>query len=186
MGKLHNSISAELREWIAAQPVFFVATAPSSSSGHVNCSPKGGDTLRVLGPAEIAYLDWVGSGAETVAHLRENGRIVIMFCAFQGTPRIVRLHGRGEVFTPGDARFAELAAQFPPHPGSRAIIVVQLSRVSQSCGTGVPLMAFERHRDEIADWALKKGADGLKTYMAQKNQRSIDGVPAFTPAPEQK
>src|SRR5262245_14866409 len=153
MGKVLDSITAELREWIIAQPMFFVATAPCSSSGHVNCSPKGGDTLRLLGPTEIAYQDYVGSGAETAAHLRENGRIVVMFCAFAGSPRIVRLHGRGEVFTPDDARFTELAAQFDSHAGIRAIIVVQLSRVSQSCGTGVPVMTFERQRDELEDWA---------------------------------
>jgi hypothetical protein len=187
MGKVLNSITAELREWIVAQPMFFVATAPISSSGHVNCSPKGGDSLRIIGPGEVAYQDYAGSGAETAAHLRENGRIVLMFCAFIGSPRIVRLHGRGEVFTPHSAEFADLAARFSSHPGTRSIVVVKVSRVSQSCGTGVPLMSFQGQRDELAGWALKKGPDGLKKYMAEKNQRSIDGLPAFTPtSAEQK
>jgi hypothetical protein len=179
MGKLYESITDHLRAWIAEQPVFFVATAPLSDSGRINCSPKGGDTFRILSPNEVAYQDYVGSGAETVAHLRENKRIVIMFCAFQGPPKILRLHGHGEVFGIDHPRYAELSSQFAPHPSARSIIRVRIDRISDSCGFGVPLMAFQAHRDDAAKWALKKGADGLKRYVEEKNRVSIDGLPAF-------
>jgi hypothetical protein len=179
MGKIYESISPELKDWLARQPVFFVATAPLSAERHINCSPKGGDTFRVLGPNEVAYLDYTGSGAETVAHLRENGRIVVMFCAFDGPPKIVRLHGRGETITPADARYASLCAHFLPHPSARSIIVMRVERVSDSCGYGVPFMKFEGHRDAPEKWARAKGPEGLKKYMAEKNRASIDGLPAF-------
>ena len=179
MGKVLNAITPELREWIAAQQMFFVATAPLSDEGHINCSPKGGDTFRIIGPGEVAYLDYIGSGAETAAHLRENGRIVLMFCAFQGPPKIVRLHGSGEVLTQSDSRFGELIKQFPPHASTRAIVLMQVTRVSSSCGFGVPLMTFQAERNEGYDWAKKKGPDGLKEYIREKNQTSIDGLPAF-------
>ena len=130
MGKLYESISPDLKEWLTRQPVFFVATAPTSSDAHLNCSPKGGDTFRVLGPNEVGYLDYIGSGAETVAHLRENGRIVVMFCAFDGRPKIVRLHGRGQTVSPADPRYAAFSANFHPHPSARSIIVVRVERVS--------------------------------------------------------
>src|SRR5687767_2323749 len=145
MGKVYAEIDAALQDFIRAQHVFFVATAPLSAAAHINLSPKGLDTLRVLGPRTVVYLDYVGSGAETIAHLRENGRIVVMLCAFQGPPRIVRLHGRGEIVAPGDPRFDELAAGFdagPEHPEARrSVIVVEVSRIADSCGYGVPLMA---------------------------------------------
>lgn len=179
MAKTYDSISPELKEWLVRQPVYFIATAPVSTDAHINCSPKGGDTFRVLGPNDVAYLDYTGSGAETVAHLRENGRIVVMFCAFDGSPKIVRLHGRGETIVPGDSRYAALSANFVPHPSARSIIVVRVERVSDSCGYGVPLMAFERHRDAAEKWALAKGPEGLKKYVAEKNRVSIDGLPAF-------
>src|ERR1051326_2484861 len=132
MSKRLESIDAQLAAWIANQHVFFVATAPSSAKGHINTSPKGGNSFRILGPTEVAYQDFTGSGAETIAHLNENGRIVIMFCAFDGAPQIVRLHGSGTVLVRGHGRFSEFAARFPPHSGTRAFIHVTVSRVSSS------------------------------------------------------
>ena len=179
MGKVLERIDGETAQWLEAQPVLFVATAPLSGDGHVNCSPKGGDCLRVLGPMEVAYLDYTGSGAETAAHLRENGRIVLMFCAFAGRPSIVRLHGTGEVVTPGHSDWADLAARFPPNPGARAVVRVRVSRVSTSCGFSVPLMSYEADRDVLDRWAAAKGEDGLRDYRAEKNARSIDGLPGL-------
>lgn len=179
MSKRHENIDSELAAWIAKQRVFFVATAPLSPNGHINSSPKGGEAFRVLGPLEVAYQDYTGSGAETAAHLRENGRIVLMFCAFDGPPQIVRLHGHGTVITPGQARFAELAALFPPNPGTRAIIHIEVNRVSDSCGYGVPLYDFREHRTMLDRWATKQGPAKLNAYRASKNHTSIDGLPAF-------
>lgn len=177
MAKSYDGIDARLKEFIERQPVFFVATAPSGPDGHVNCSPKGNrDDLAVLGEREVAYRDLTGSGIETIAHLRENGRIVIMLCSFSGPPRIVRLHGRGEVVTPGHPRFEELSAHFAPHLGTRAVIRVDVERVSDSCGYGVPLMAFEDHRDNMDHWSRTKGPEGIEAYRAEKNAHSIDGL----------
>src|SRR5437773_831919 len=140
MGKLHESISDRLAAFMLAQPVFFVATAPSATDGHVNLSPKGlGGTFAVLDPHRVAYLDYTGSGVETIAHLRENGRIVIMFCAFDGPPRIVRLQGRGRVVEPSQPDFREWRSRFPDADGVRSVIVAELDRISDSCGYGVPL-----------------------------------------------
>ena len=174
-----EQIDDELAQWLQAQPVFFVATAPLSASGHINCSPKGGDCFRVLGAREAAYLDYTGSGAETIAHVQENSRIVLMFCAFQGKPNIVRLHGVGKVLKAGTPEYDALAAQFPENPGTRALIHVQVSRVSSSCGFAVPLMAFEKERDTLDRWAVSKGPEGLDEYHRQKNAQSIDGLPAL-------
>ncbi|MFC4991766.1 pyridoxamine 5'-phosphate oxidase family protein [Rubritalea tangerina] len=135
---LHPEISPKIAQWIEQQKLFFVATAPLSADGRVNTSPKGGDAFRILGPMEVAYQDYTGSGAETVAHLRENGRIVIMFCAFEGKPQIVRLHGKGSVVLPGDSSYAALAQQFPNNPGTRAIIHITVERVTDSCDYSVP------------------------------------------------
>jgi predicted pyridoxine 5'-phosphate oxidase superfamily flavin-nucleotide-binding protein len=179
MGKTYESISPELKEWLGRQRVFFVATAPTTPEGHINCSPKGGDTFRVIGPNEVAYQDYTGSGAETVAHLRENGRIVVMFCAFDGPPKIVRLYGRGETVLSNDPRYATLSAHFTPHFSVRAIIVVHVERISDTCGYAVPFMAFEGHRDALAKLSATKGPEGLKKYNAEKNRVSIDGLPAF-------
>lgn len=179
MGKQFEEITPALRDWIAAQRVFFVATAPLSAEGHVNCSPKGLDTLRILGPREIAYLDLTGSGAETIAHLRENGRIVIMFCAFEGPPRIVRLHGQGSVVLPASAEWPRLRAQFPGQPGDRAIIRVEATRISDSCGFGVPLYEFVEERRALPQWSDTKGPGGLVRYQQDKNAQSIDGLPAL-------
>ena len=172
-----DSIDAALARWIEAQPVFFVATAPESVDGLVNCSPKGGDSLRVLGPHSLAYLDLVGSGVETIAHVKENRRIVVMLCAFDGPPRIVRVHGRGTVVTPEDAQFGALLARFPKPPGIRSVIRVDAFRISQSCGYGVPLMDFREHRSAMTLWAEKKGVDGLLEYQRTRNAQSLDALP---------
>lgn len=190
MGKVFDGIDARLREWIERQSMFFVATAPLAGDGHVNVSPKGPiGTLRVLDERTVAYLDMIGSGAETVAHLRENGRIVVMLCAFEGPPRILRLHGRGEVVPAADAQFEELlerAGFEDPHPVSearRAIIVVSVDRVADSCGYGVPLLGYEGARPHMRAVAEKKlrtgGPTALAEYVAERNALSIDGLPAF-------
>jgi hypothetical protein len=171
-----------LADWIRRQHLFFVATAPLAATGHVNCSPKGGDAFRILGPMEVAYQDYTGSGAETAAHLRENGRIVILFCAFEGKPQIARLHGTGQVLTPGHPRFAGLAGLFPTNPGTRAIVHVTVERVSTSCGYAVPLFDYQADRDILDRWAEAKGESGLNEYRAEKNAVSIDQLPALPDA----
>lgn len=180
MGKTFGEIDDDLRAFIGAQQMFFVATAPLETTGHVNVSPKGLDTLRILGPRHVAYLDYVGSGAETIAHLRENGRIALMWCAFDGPPKIVRLHGRGVVLVPHDAEYQRLRPLFPAQPDGRTIIVVSVERVASSCGFGVPLYRFERSRSQLPDWADRKGGQGLRDYQRAKNATSIDGLPAVT------
>jgi Pyridoxamine 5''-phosphate oxidase. len=184
MGKTHETITPELAEWIGKQRVFFVGTAPLSQDGHINISPKGGDSFRILGPLEVVYQDYTGSGAETAAHLQENGRIVIMFCAFEGPPKIVRLHGEGTLITPAHPRFAELNALFPDNPGTRAIVHITVNRVSDSCGFSIPYFDFQGERDTLDRWAAAKTPEQLKTYRETKNQKSIDGLPAFTPTVE--
>jgi hypothetical protein len=178
VGRLQG-ISDALRQWIEAQHIFFVATAPLSGEGLVNCSPKGLDSLHFLGPDAVAYADLTGSGAETIAHLRENGRIVLMFCAFSGPPKIVRLHGTGRVVRAGTPEFERIQPAFRDHPGTRAIIHVDVTRVSDSCGYGVPLFDFRTDRDTLTRWSEAKGTDGLRDYRTQKNARSIDGLPAL-------
>jgi hypothetical protein len=194
MGETLERIDDHLAGWIAKQPLFFVGSAPLSADGHVNVSPKGPiGTLAVLGEHRVAYLDYYGSGAETVAHLRENGRIVVMLCAFEGPPRIVRLHGRGEAVMAGDPRFAELEAECAFAGGltdvdeaKRAIVVVEVERVSKSCGYGVPLMEQVGEREHF-DLSKRKrlrtqGPEGMVAFQAERNATSIDGLPAV-PAP---
>src|SRR3954451_22651592 len=191
MGRVYERIDDHLRDWIARQPLFFVGTAPLSGDGHVNVSPKGPiGTLRVLDEATVAYLDVVGSGAETIAHVRENGRVVVMLCAFDGPPRILRLHGRGEVVLPGEPSWDELlercAFEEPEAPEARrAIVVVDVTRIADSCGYGVPLMAFQGTRPHQDAWAAKKlrtgGPDALEAYQREKNAVSVDGLPAVEP-----
>lgn len=183
MSKQRENIDSDLAAWIAEQRVFFIATAPLSPDGHINSSPKGGDSFRVLGPMEVVYQDYTGSGAETAAHLRENGRVVVMFCAFNGPPKIVRLHGHGSLITPDHARFEELAAIFPANPGTRAIVHITVSRVSDSCGYSVPFFDYHSHRDMLDRWATSKGSEKLEDYRTTKNQKSIDGLPAFDGIP---
>jgi hypothetical protein len=179
MGRTVDGIGAELRAFIEAQHVFFVATAPLEPEGRVNLSPKGMDTFRVLAPDRVAYLDLTGSGNETAAHLRQNGRITFMFCAFDGKPQILRLYGKGRAVRPGDAPWAGLAPLFPELAGARQIVVADVTRVQTSCGFGVPLMNFEAERDALVRWAEAKGAEGLRAYREQKNRVSIDGLSAL-------
>ena len=160
--------------------MFFVASAPLSPSGHVNLSPKGLDTFRLLGPNRAAYLDLTGSGAETVSHLQENGRITLMFCAFTGNPDIVRLYGTGTVLRPGSDAFDALAASFSDHPGRRSIIDIEIHKVGSSCGFGVPKMDFVEDRDRLGKWARARGEEAMPAYWATKNRVSIDGLPAMT------
>ena len=179
MGRKYDRIDAPLERFIAAQQMFFVATAPLAADGHINLSPKGLDTLRVLDPHTLAYLDYVGSGAETVAHLRENGRIVMMVCAFQGPPRIVRFHGRGEVIEPQDPDFDRLRPLFPAEPPGRTIVRVSIARIADSCGYGVPRFGFEGQRTQLPAWSARMGPDRLLDYQEEKNRVSIDGLPAL-------
>lgn len=179
MGREYKTISPDLRRWVAQQRIFFVSTAPLAGEGHVNCSPKGGDTLRILGDDEIIYADLTGSGIETIAHLQENGRIVIMLCAFSGPPRIVRFHGRGETIYPSDPRFPLLNSHFAELTGLRAIVRVSVSRISDSCGMSVPFYEYLEPRDALDRWAEAKGPEGLEAYRREKNQRSIDGLPGY-------
>ena len=168
MGKVYDGIDGKLAAWIGRQRLFFVATAPDDG-GHVNVSPKGPiDSFRIVDERTVEYDDHVGSGAETIAHLRDNGRICVMFCAFEGPPRIVRLHGRGE-----------LAAGADPADGVRGTIRVHVDRISDSCGYGVPLMEYAGERPQRDAWLANKGSDGLRAYVAEKNAVSIDGLPAL-------
>jgi hypothetical protein len=180
MSSTYDEITPELSAWIAAQHLFFVATAPLSQDGHINCSPKGLETFRVLGPRAVAYLDLTGSGAETIAHLRENGRIVFMFCEMSGAPKIVRLHGTGRVVLPGTGEWAEHAHRFEPHPGARTIVLADIERVSDSCGFGVPKYEYVRQRRGLTTWAESKGTAGLAQYREEKNSKSIDGLPGLS------
>lgn len=189
MSDSFDAIDAPMRAWIGRQALFFVGTAPLSKKGHVNVSPKGPiGSLRVMDEKTIAYLDTIGSGAETIAHIRENARVCVMLCAFEGKPRIVRLHGRGEIVTPQSKRFAELVAACDfDDPGveeaRRAVIVVHLDRVADSCGYGVPLMKYEGARTHMAAWGRAKvrkgGTLALDEYRERKNAKSIDGLPAL-------
>jgi Pyridoxamine 5'-phosphate oxidase len=191
MARVYDGIDDQLREWIARQALFFVGTAPLAGDGHVNVSPKGPiGSLRVLDAHTVAYLDVVGSGAETIAHLRENGRIVIMLCAFDGPPRILRLHGTGRVHRPGEADYEALVercrfAGDAPAGARRAVIVVDVTRVADSCGYGVPLMAYEGERPHQRLSAEKRlrvhGPDAYRDYERRHNAHSVDGLPAVTP-----
>ena len=194
MGKVYERIDEHWRDWIAKQALFFVGTAPLDGDGHVNVSPKGPiGSLRVLDDHTVAYLDVIGSGAETIAHLRENGRIVVMLCAFDGPPKILRLHGRGEVLLAGDPRFDELMARAtfaePAVPEARrAIVLVHVERVADSCGYGVPLLSYEGPRPHMEAWSAKKlralGPEALREYQREKNSESIDGLPAVELEPQ--
>ncbi len=181
MGKVYARIDEKLAAFIGRQKVFFVGSAPLAAAGHVNVSPKGLDTFRILGPDRVAYLDLTGSGAETAAHVRENGRIVFMFCSFEGPPKILRLHARARAVELDDPEWSELAARFPEHPSARCVIVADLTRIADSCGYGVPLYRFETERTQLPAWAERKGAEGLPAYREQHNRGSIDGLPALGP-----
>ena len=178
MGRALDAISDELAAFIARQHVFFVATAPSGG-GHVNLSPKGLDTFAVLDSTTVAYLDLTGSGVETIAHVRENGRITIMFCAFDGKPNIVRLYGQGDVLAIGEPEADALLPRLGGYPGARSVIRVRVDRVSTSCGYGVPLLTYEGERDQLTAWAERRGPDGLVEYREDENAVSIDGLPGL-------
>lgn len=176
MGKFYDRITPELAEFIREQHVFFVATA--AGTGRINLSPKGMDTFRILSDTRVGYLDLTGSGIETAAHIRADGRVTVMFCAFAGKPLILRLYGRGEVVLPDGPEWNELVGHFPKLPGRRQIITVSVESVGTSCGMGVPEMEFRAERRMLVDWAEKKGPEGVRAYWASKNRHSIDGLPA--------
>lgn len=186
MGQVYDSIDQKLASWIGRQPLFFVATAPAGADGHLNISPKGepNATLRILGPTTVAYLDLTGSGIETVAHLRENGRIVLMFCAFAGPPKIVRLYGQGRVVQAHDPEFDDLLTHFQPDGDMRrmmrSIIVVEVSRITDSCGFVVPRMDYVGEREQLQRWSeqqeAKRGDDWKQKYWQANNATSIDGL----------
>lgn len=180
MGKTYKQIDSTIRDWISLQRVFFVATAPLSGNGILNCSPKGMDTFRVIDPLTVAYLDLTGSGAETIAHVKENKRIVIMMCAFEGPPKIFRFHGEGEIYQNGEAGFTNLIRNFSKHHGARAIVKIKLGRISDSCGFSVPLYQHKEERETLVKWAKNKGEDGLIEYRALKNRVSIEGLPGYS------
>lgn len=179
MSTVFERIDDDLAAWIDAQPMWFVATAPLAADGHVNVSPRGHDSLVVLGEHRVAWVDYTGSGVETIAHLRENGRVCLMFASFGARPRIVRLHGTGTVVLPGEEQFREVTALRPDHPGTRAVVVVDVTRVSDACGYGVPVMTMEAERDLLRLHAVKKGPEGMADYRRQKNAVSIDGLPGI-------
>ena len=190
MAKLFDAIDDKLRAFIESQPMFFVGTAPSGDEGHINVSPKGGSNLfHVTGPHGFAYVDLMGSGIETVAHLRENGRIVLMFCSFSGPPKILRLHGRGTPVQQGDERFATALAAFDitdeQRRAVRSVVEVEVERVSDSCGFVVPQMAYEGERDQLYRYAdnrlRKEGPDAVRTYVTTRNAESIDGLTGLDP-----
>ncbi len=177
MATQYDRITPPLQSFIKAQPLFFVATAPLSEHGHVNLSPKGYDTFRILTSHQVAYLDLTGSGNETSAHLAENGRITFLFCAFGGTPQILRLYGKGETVLSGAPRWEELVAHFPSYPGIRQIILASIHLVQTSCGYGVPLLELQKDRETLARWATSKGEEGLVDYRSATNRKSLDGLP---------
>ena len=188
MGRTYDKLTDGLRAFIAAQPIFFVASAPTAPDGHVNLSPKGLDTLRVLDEGTVAYLDFVGSTAETLAHLRDNGRITLMFCAFAGPPKVLRLYGRGRTVEAGEADFDDSMAPFREPAGqvvgsmpvgARAIVTITLDRIADSCGYGVPLLTYLGDRDQLQRWAARKGPRGLQNYQREHNMVSVDGLPAL-------
>lgn len=177
MAKVFDHITEEHRQFIAAQKLFFVATAPLSADGHINVSPKGLDSFRVLDSDEVAYLDLTGSGNETSAHLLENGRVTFMFCAFDGSPMILRLYGQARTILPHTSEWDTYIGLFPDLPGARQIILADIDRVSTSCGFGVPEMNYEGDRTQLTDWATKKGDAALADYRREKNARSLDNLP---------
>ena len=183
MGKTYTSIDPDIAHWIAQQHMFFVATAPLAAEGLVNLSPKGHDTLRVINEHTLAFLDYGGSGIETVAHLRENQRIVIMMCAVKGSPKIYRFHGTGQVITPIDADFGDLAQHFDRSElGIRSIIRVNVSRVSDSCGFGVPFYDYQGERPTSPNYIRVNGAEKIRAYLKHENAQSLDGLPGLSPA----
>lgn len=179
MAKTYPTLTPQLKDWISRQPLYFLASAPLASDGHVNLSPRGLDSLRITGDNELVLLDLTGSGNETAAHLLENGRLTVMLCAFSGDPKILRLYGQGRVIQPNHADWDQYRQLFAADlPGLRQLFHVSLNRIQTSCGFGVPLMELVGQRDTLFKWAQKKGPDGIVQYHRDKNSRSIDGLPA--------
>ena len=176
MGKVFEQVDDSMREWIAKQHIFFVGTAPLSGDGMVNLSPKGYDAFRILRDHEVGYLDFTGSGIETVAHIQENGRITFLFCSFDAKPRIVRFHGKGTVHEVGTPEFEKLLVHFEPKAGMRSIITAQVTRISDSCGYGVPRYEFLGDRATMEDYWTAKGAEGTTEYQRTRNVKSLDGL----------
>ena len=177
MAKVHKEITTELANWITEQPMYFVASAPLSESGHVNVSPRGVHSLRIMNPLQVLLLDLTGSGNETAAHLTENSRLTIMFCAFTGKPKIVRLYGKAEAILPGHTEWGKLRAEFPDSiPAVRQLFRLNINRVQTSCGFGVPLMDFVAQREMLSEWASKRDEQELAGYRQEKNAKSIDGL----------
>lgn len=175
MGKQYSSINPDHSQFIATQKLFFVATA--AHDGRVNVSPKGMDSLRILSPNRVAWLSVTGSGNETAAHLLQVNRITLMFCAFEGDPKILRLYGSARVIHPRDPQWSDLAALFPAHPGARQVIEVAVDLVQTSCGMAVPFFDYVGEREQLNDWARKKGVEGVHHYWKDRNQLSLDGQP---------
>ncbi len=183
MAAFFDALTDEHIAFVQAQPIFFVATAPMSGEGHINCSPKGLDSFRVLSPTQVGYLDLTGSGNETAAHITENGRITFMFCSFDRAPLIFRIYGQGRVVTPNDADWTDLAPHFTDMPGARQIILCDVTSVQTSCGYAVPHMELVKERHTLTKWAASKDEDEMAAYRVKKNSVSIDGLPTPTIAP---
>ena len=181
MGTVYEALDEKLIGFIRRQKVFFVATAPLSAEGSVNLSPKGYDSLAILGERTVAYVDLGGSGAETLAHLRENGRISLMFCAFEGAASILRLYGRGEACAFDHPDFAEKMKLFPAFARARSVITVHVDRIADSCGWGVPFFDYQRERDQLSRYVLARSEEDWQARRFEANARSIDGLPALTP-----
>jgi len=183
MGQVYDAVDDEIWDWVRRQHMFFVASAPLSGDGLVNCSPKGLDSLARIDPHTLAYLDYGGSGVETLAHVTENGRIVLMLCAFEGPPKIYRFHGMGEAVTPDRPEFADLARHFDADMlGLRSIIRVAVSRVSDSCGYGVPRYDYVAQRPSLTNYYRSAGAEKMRAFVATRNAESLDGLPGVSPA----
>ena len=179
MAAVFDTLDDSLREFIRRQQMFFVATAPLSAEGLVNLSPKGLDSLRILDELTLVYADLTGSGVETIAHLKENGRIVLMFCVFEGTPKIVRLHGQGEVVERSHDDFEQLQQMFPRYTGLRSFIRIKCQRISDSCGWGVPVYEFRKQRTQLTAWADNQGKESIAEFQQDINAKSIDGLPGI-------
>ena len=176
MGKEYTEIEGGIQRWMKRQHLFFVSTAPLQDDGHVNCSPKGLDSLLVLSPTRLAYADLGGSGIETVAHIKENGRITLLMCAFDGPPKIYRFYGRGSVSEPHDKGFADLVAKFPALPSVRNVVTIEVERIVDSCGFGVPLYEFRKQRDSFDNYMADKDEQFMQNYRRERNATSIDGL----------
>lgn len=175
MSKFYTKITQKLQDFMEAQKIFFVATAPNS--GRINLSPKGMDSFRILEENRVIWLNVTGSGNETAAHLNENERITIMFCSFEKTPNILRLYGKGKEIKEGNASWDELISFFPKTPGTRQIFDITIESAQTSCGMSIPFFEYKGERNDLNDWAQSKGKEGIKNYWKDKNQTSIDGLP---------